>query len=80
MRLRRHTFHRISVREHRTGPRFPPSLVKPVAYHGSVACLDFLVVYLFTHEVKLALGFTVVSGLYTAGASFLHERFWSYVT
>jgi len=53
------------------------SLVKALTYRVVIVCLDFLVVYLFTHKVDVALGFMVVSNLYTTVGYFLHERIWA---
>lgn len=36
-------------------------------------------VYLFTNRVDIALGFVVVSNIYTSVLYFLHERFWDRV-
>lgn len=80
MRLRQETFHRISVRKHRIESKITRSLVKALTYRVLLACLDFAVVYLFTREPKLALGFVVVRGLYTAAAYFFHERLWGSIT
>lgn len=65
------------MREHRTGSRFTRSVVKAISYRVLIACLDFLVIYLFTREMKLALGFVLVSSLYAAAAYFFHERLWN---
>jgi adenylylsulfate kinase len=54
--------------------------VKAITYRALIGCLDFLVIYLFTHELKLALGFLLVSNLYTAAAYFFHERLWNRIT
>ena len=53
------------------------SVVKALTYRAVIICLDFLVIYLFTHKVDVALGFMIVSNLYTTLAYFLHERIWA---
>ncbi len=53
------------------------SLVKALTYRVVIVCLDFLVVYLFTHKVEVALGFMIVSNIYTTAGYFLHERIWA---
>ena len=58
-------------------PTLKRSLVKALTYRGVIVCLDFLVVYLFTHKVEVALGFMVLSNLYTTAGYFLHERIWA---
>jgi uncharacterized membrane protein len=53
------------------------SIVKAVTYRLVIVCLDFLVIYLFTGKVEVALGFMIVSNVYTTVAYFLHERLWA---
>lgn len=53
------------------------SVVKALTYRGVIVCLDFLVIYLFTGKVEVALGFMVVSNIYTTAGYFLHERIWA---
>jgi len=56
---------------HRTTKR---SLVKAVTYRGIIVILDVTVIYLLTGRVDIALGFTIISNIYTTVAYFLHER------
>jgi uncharacterized membrane protein len=53
------------------------SLVKALTYRVVIVCLDFLVIYIFTHKVEVALGFMIVSNIYTTVGYFLHERLWA---
>jgi uncharacterized membrane protein len=53
------------------------SLVKALTYRVVIVCLDFLVIYLFTHKVEVALGFMIVSNAYTTVGYFVHERIWA---
>jgi uncharacterized membrane protein len=53
------------------------SIVKAVTYRAFIVCLDFGAIYLFTHKVEVALGFMIVSNLYTTVGYFLHERVWA---
>jgi adenylylsulfate kinase len=53
------------------------SVVKALTYRVVIVCLDFLAVYLFTHKIEVALGFMIVSNLYTTVGYFLHERLWT---
>ena len=55
------------------------SIVKAVTYRGAILCLDFLAIYLFTGKVDVALGFMVVSNVYTTVGYFVHERIWARV-
>jgi adenylylsulfate kinase len=54
------------------------SIVKALTYRVVIVCLDFLVVYILTHKVEVAVGFMVISNLYTTLAYFLHERIWAH--
>jgi uncharacterized membrane protein len=56
------------------------SVVKAVSYRVVVVVADFIAVYFFTGRIEIALGFVVVSNIYTTGLYFLHERFWDRVS
>ena len=56
------------------------SLVKAVSYRVIVVVADFAAVYLFTGRAEIALGFVLVSNLYTTVLYLFHERFWDRVT
>ncbi len=53
------------------------SLVKAVTYRIVIVVLDFTVVYFLTGRVDVALGFMVISNIYTTAAYFIHERIWN---
>ncbi len=53
------------------------SVVKAITYRVAIVCLDFLAIYLFTHRVEVAVGFMIVSNVYTTFGYFLHERIWA---
>jgi uncharacterized membrane protein len=53
------------------------SIVKALTYRVVIVCLDFLAIYLFTHKVEVALGFMIVSNIYTTVGYFVHERIWA---
>jgi len=59
---------------HRTTKR---SLVKAFTYRAIIVVLDVSVIYLLTGRADIALGFTVISNIYTTVAYFLHERLWN---
>ena len=59
---------------HRTTKR---SLVKAFTYRAIIVALDISVIYLLTGRVDIALGFTVISNIYTTVAYFAHERVWN---
>ena len=52
------------------------SVVKTISYRAIILILDFTSIYLFTGKIKIALGFTVVSNIYTTVCYFFHERIW----
>jgi uncharacterized membrane protein len=53
------------------------SVVKALTYRVVIVCLDFLMVWLFTHKVEVARGFMIVSNIYTTVGYFVHERIWA---
>jgi uncharacterized membrane protein len=52
------------------------SVVKALTYRVFIICLDFTAVYLLTGETKAALGFMIISNIYTTIGYFVHERVW----
>jgi uncharacterized membrane protein len=52
------------------------SLVKTISYRVVILVLDFTSIYIFTGQTKVALGFMIVSNIYTTIGYFLHERIW----
>jgi len=52
------------------------SIVKTVSYRIVILILDFVSIYLFTRQIKIAFGFMIVSNVYTTLAYFFHERIW----
>ncbi len=57
--------------------RLRRSAVKAITYRILIMCLDFITIYLFTGAVRVALGFMVVSNIYTTVGYFVHERMWA---
>ena len=53
------------------------SVVKTISYRVVILILDFTCIYLFTGQIKVALGFMVVSNIYTTLGYFFHERIWA---
>lgn len=53
------------------------SLVKAITYRAVIIVLDFSVIYLLTRKVDIALGFMIISNIYTTAAYFIHERVWN---
>ncbi len=53
------------------------SIVKAVTYRIVIIILDFTTIYIFTGKINVALGFMLISNVYTTVAYYLHERIWS---
>jgi uncharacterized membrane protein len=53
------------------------SLVKAITYRSVIVVLDFSAIYLLTGKTNVALGFMVISNIYTTAAYFIHERIWN---
>jgi uncharacterized membrane protein len=53
------------------------SLIKAITYRILIMCLDFMAIYFFTGAVHIAIGFMIVSNVYTSACYILHERFWA---
>jgi len=53
------------------------SIVKALSYRLVIIVLDFLTVYVLTRTVRVALGFMIVSNLYTTLMYIAHERIWA---
>lgn len=52
------------------------TLVKTITYRIFIMTLDFTSIYLFTGKVNIAIGFMIVSNIYTTLGYFFHERIW----
>ncbi len=61
---------------HHPGETLKRSIVKTVTYRLVVLVLDFSVIYLFTGQIKIAVGFMILSNIYTSFSYFFHERIW----
>jgi uncharacterized membrane protein len=55
------------------------SIAKTLSYRAFILILDFATIYLFTHRLEVALGFTLVSNAYTTLGYLVHERVWDRV-
>lgn len=55
------------------------SIVKAITYRGCIVFLDFLFIYILTRKIKIALGFMIVSNIYTTIGYFVHERIWAHI-
>lgn len=61
---------------HRAEETLQRSIVKTISYRIIILILDFVSIYLFTGKVKIAIGFMIVSNVYTTLGYFFHERIW----
>jgi len=52
------------------------SVMKTVIYRVIIVILDFLCVYIFTGKAEIAVGFMLVSNIYTSAVYFFNERIW----
>lgn len=53
------------------------SFIKAATYRILIMCLDFGTLYLLTGTVHVAIGFMIISNIYTSIAYFAHERLWA---
>ena len=53
------------------------SIVKALTYRIVIVCCDFLAIYIFTGKIEVAVGFMIVSNIYTTVGYFAHERIWA---
>jgi len=58
------------------GETLKRSILKTISYRVVILILDFGTIYIFTGKLKVALGFTIISNIYTTIGYFLHERIW----
>jgi uncharacterized membrane protein len=61
---------------HHATETLPRSIVKTVTYRVIILILDFASIYIFTGQVKIALGFMIVSNINSTLGFFFHERIW----
>lgn len=53
------------------------SISKAISYRIVVVIMDFSVIYLLTGKIMIAVGFMIISNIYTTIAYFIHERIWN---
>lgn len=53
------------------------SVTKAVTYRVIIMCMDFITIYVLTGTLKMAVGFMIISNIYTTVAYFVHERVWA---
>jgi len=53
------------------------SIVKSLTYRLTIVVLDVTVIYILTSRLDAALGFALISNIYTTIAYYFHERIWN---
>ena len=53
------------------------SLIKAITYRVVIIICDFVAVYFFTRRIEIAVGFVIISNIYTTVAYYFHERIWN---
>jgi uncharacterized membrane protein len=67
----------VIMEKHAFKEHWTRSLTKAFTYRIVIIVLDFAAVYLLTRRVETALGFMIVSNVYTSIAYYFHERIWN---
>ena len=67
----------MGTEKHYFRERWTRSLSKAVTYRIVILILDFTSVYILTGKFEIALGFMLVSNIYTSVAYYIHERAWN---
>jgi uncharacterized membrane protein len=57
--------------------KYSRSIVKSLTYRLMIVVLDITVIYILTGRLDAALGFALVSNIYTTVAYYFHERIWN---
>ena len=55
------------------------SITKTVTYRIAILVLDFTAVFILTGKYEIALGFMLISNVYTTAGYYIHERIWDMV-
>jgi uncharacterized membrane protein len=56
------------------------SIAKAISYRVIIVILDFVVIYALTGKTGVAVGFMIISNVYTTVAYFVHERLWARIS
>jgi len=67
----------MNLEKHEFKEHWTRSLTKAITYRIAIIILDFTSVYLLTGRVDVALGFMLISNIYTSIAYYFHERIWN---
>lgn len=66
----------LSHHTHHSEETLRRSVMKTISYRVVILILDFVAIYFFTGQIKIAVGFMIVSNIYTTLGYFFHERIW----
>lgn len=66
----------LSHQTHHATETLTRAIVKTISYRVVILILDFTAIYIFTGQIKIAVGFMIVSNIYTTLGYFFHERIW----
>ncbi len=69
----------LNKKENYVGETKKRSLVKTIIYRVIILIADFIFLYLITRQLTIAIGFMVISNLYTAISYYFYERAWDHV-
>ena len=69
----------MNVRNHHHRETWVRSLTKTLTYRVLILILDFTVIYFLTGKFEVALGFMIISNIYTSVGYYFHERVWDIV-
>lgn len=53
------------------------ALAKSITYRIIIIILDFVIILIFNNKVEVALGFTILSNLYSSIVYYIHEKIWN---
>lgn len=71
---------KVSLKNNHPVETMKRSIVKTVTYRVLILILDFTSIYIFTGQIKVAIGFMIVSNVYTTISYYFHERIWDGIT
>lgn len=63
-------------KSHHVSETVKRTILKTVSYRIVILTMDFAAIYIFTGQTKIAVGFMIVSNIYTTLGYFIHERVW----
>ena len=70
---------RLLPHTHRAKDKPERTILKIFTYRLFIIILDFTIIYFFTKQIKVAIGFLIISNVYTSIAYYLHECYWNNV-